>query len=61
MAHLTGLLSQSELALLIGASRPRVNLAFQLLEDMGAIEKKSDGVTCNLEELEEIAQTGGES
>lgn len=58
--RLTGLLSQSELALLIGASRPRVNLAFQLLEDMGAIQRDGDGVQCNLRELEDIAQMGGD-
>ncbi len=59
-ARITGLLSQSELALLIGASRPRVNLAFQLLEDMGAIQREGDGMQCNLKELEDIAQTGSE-
>jgi CRP-like cAMP-binding protein len=58
---LKGLLSQNELALLIGASRPRVNLAMQLLEDMGAIARDGEGTTCNLKELEDIAQMGGES
>lgn len=59
--RLKGLLSQNELALLIGASRPRVNLAMQLLEEMGAIERDGDGMGCNLEQLEEIAQMGGDS
>lgn len=54
--RLTGLLSQSELALLIGASRPRVNLAIQLLEDMGAIARDGEGMLCTLDQLEEIAQ-----
>lgn len=58
--RLTGLLSQSELALLIGASRPRVNLAFQLLEDMGAIQRDGEGMVCTLKELEDIAQMGGD-
>lgn len=58
--RLTGLLSQSELALLIGASRPRVNLAFQLLEDMGAIRRDGEGTVCRMSQLEEIAQLGGD-
>jgi predicted transcriptional regulator len=32
-------MSQGELALLIGASRPKVNIALTMLEDMGAITK----------------------
>ncbi|MGQ0671535.1 MAG: Crp/Fnr family transcriptional regulator [Hyphomicrobium sp.] len=58
--RLTGLLSQSELALLIGASRPRVNLAMQLLEDMGAIQRDGDGTVCMLKELEDVAQVGSD-
>ena len=33
-------MSQGELALLIGASRPKVNIALTMLEDMGAIDRK---------------------
>ncbi len=33
-------ISQSELALLVGASRPKVNAALALLEAEGAIERK---------------------
>ncbi len=48
-------ISQSELALLIGASRPKVNAALALLEDGGAIERTDRGFTCDIEELETIA------
>jgi CRP-like cAMP-binding protein len=48
-------ISQSELALLIGASRPKVNAALSLLEDSGAIERKDTRFTCDIDELENIA------
>jgi CRP-like cAMP-binding protein len=48
-------ISQSELALLIGASRPKVNAALALLEDQGAIERKDSRFTCDIDELEGIA------
>jgi CRP/FNR family transcriptional regulator, cyclic AMP receptor protein len=48
-------ISQGELALLIGASRPKVNAALALLEDQGAIERGGGSFVCHLEELEEIA------
>lgn len=48
-------ISQSELALLIGASRPKVNAALALLEDGGAIKRTGTGVTCDIDELESIA------
>jgi len=48
-------ISQSELALLIGASRPKVNAALALLEDGGAIERKESRFTCDIDELESIA------
>lgn len=48
-------ISQSELALLIGASRPKVNAALALLEDGGAIQKSEGRFTCDLDELESIA------
>ena len=48
-------ISQSELALLIGASRPKVNAALQLLEDGGAISRKDTRVTCDIDALEDIA------
>ena len=48
-------MSQSELALLIGASRPKVNTALSMLEDSGALERSGSRVTCDLEELQAIA------
>jgi CRP-like cAMP-binding protein len=48
-------MSQSELALLIGASRPKVNTALSVLEDSGALERSGTRVTCDIEELQAIA------
>ncbi len=48
-------ISQSELALLIGASRPKVNAALALLEDGGAVERGEKTFTCDIKELEMIA------
>jgi CRP/FNR family cyclic AMP-dependent transcriptional regulator len=48
-------MSQSELALLIGASRPKVNTALSLLEGNGAIKRSGKAIVCSLFELEEIA------
>lgn len=44
-------ISQSELALLVGASRPKVNAALALLESEGAIERRGAIVVCNIEGL----------
>jgi CRP-like cAMP-binding protein len=49
-------MSQGELALLIGASRPKVNIALTLLEDMGAITRTGSKMTCNTEVLQNIAE-----
>ena len=48
-------MSQSELALLIGASRPKVNTALSLLEVSGALERNGTRIICDLEELQMIA------
>lgn len=45
-------MSQSELALLIGASRPKVNTALSLLESNGALKRGKNCMICNIEELE---------
>jgi CRP-like cAMP-binding protein len=50
-------MSQGELALLIGASRPKVNIALTMLQDMGAISRKGSKLLCNTEVLQEIAET----
>ncbi len=48
-------ISQSELALLIGASRPKVNTALSMLESSGALERNGPRIVCDLEELQAIA------
>ena len=48
-------ISQGELALLIGASRPKVNIALTMLEDMGAITRAGSGYTCDTAMLESVA------
>lgn len=45
-------MSQGELALLIGASRPKVNAALALLEAGGAITRAGGRVECDIEELQ---------
>lgn len=50
-------MSQSELGLLIGASRPKVNIALTALEDMGAITKSGSGYICDVEALKGVADT----
>ncbi len=50
-------ISQSELALLIGASRPKVNAALALLETNKAIIKSDGQFTCDVDELENLAGT----
>lgn len=49
-------MSQGEIALLIGASRPKVNIALTQLEDMGAIKRSGAKLTCDIDELEQIAE-----
>jgi CRP/FNR family cyclic AMP-dependent transcriptional regulator len=48
-------ISQSELALLIGASRPKVNTALSMLESSGALERNGSKIVCDIEELQAIA------
>jgi CRP-like cAMP-binding protein len=48
-------ISQGELALLVGASRPKVNLALTMLVDMGAITRAGSGFSCDIEVLESVA------
>jgi CRP-like cAMP-binding protein len=49
-------MSQSELALLLGASRPKVNAALAALEDAGAVERQGQDLVCRTRVLAEIAQ-----
>jgi CRP-like cAMP-binding protein len=52
--------SQSELALLLGASRPKINAALAALEAAGAIGRTSDRLFCDRAGLARIAQWGGD-
>jgi CRP-like cAMP-binding protein len=49
-------MSQSELALLLGASRPKVNAAIAMLEAEGIIERSDGAVSCNVAELRRVAE-----
>lgn len=49
-------MSQAETAALIGASRPKVNLAFAELEARGAIRRTGRKVHCRLAALEDLAE-----
>jgi CRP/FNR family transcriptional regulator, cyclic AMP receptor protein len=51
-------MSQGELALLLGASRPKVNAALTMLEDTGAITRDGDRLVCDIDELSQIAELG---
>ena len=48
-------MSQIGLALLVGASRPKVNMALAMLEDMGAITRKGGDLRCDSSVLQSIA------
>jgi CRP-like cAMP-binding protein len=48
-------MSQGELALLIGASRPKVNIALTMLEEMGAISRVGSQLKCDTDVLESVA------
>jgi CRP/FNR family transcriptional regulator, cyclic AMP receptor protein len=49
-------MSQGELALLLGASRPKVNGALTLLEDQGIVAREGNKVRCDLDELRTVAE-----
>jgi CRP/FNR family cyclic AMP-dependent transcriptional regulator len=51
-------ISQGELALVLGASRPKVNAALMMLEDTGAVKRQGDKYVCNVEELASIGEVG---
>jgi CRP/FNR family transcriptional regulator, cyclic AMP receptor protein len=50
-------ISQGEVGLLIGASRPKVNAAFTLLQSAGAIARKGTMLACDTNILQSIADT----
>jgi CRP/FNR family transcriptional regulator, cyclic AMP receptor protein len=49
-------MSQTEIATLIGASRPKVNIAFRELERRGAIQRTGRNLQCRIQALEEVAE-----
>ncbi|MEM1307220.1 MAG: Crp/Fnr family transcriptional regulator [Pseudomonadota bacterium] len=49
-------ISQGELALLLGASRPKVNAALALLESDGTLQRKGPEWTCDVEGLRVIGE-----
>ncbi len=49
-------MTQSELAMLLGATRQRVNMAFRSLEDGGAIARKGNALICRMQELKRFAE-----
>jgi CRP/FNR family transcriptional regulator, cyclic AMP receptor protein len=51
-------ISQGELALLIGASRPKVNTAFAALESLGAITRVGNEIECDAGVLKDLSGSG---
>lgn len=49
-------ISQGELALLLGATRPKVNAALMMLEDQGALRRNGSRFECDVGVLNEIAR-----
>ena len=54
--HTCVAISQSELALLVGASRPKVNAALGMLETEGAIKRRGQQVVCDVAALSGIGR-----
>jgi CRP-like cAMP-binding protein len=50
-------MTQAEIALLLGASRPKVNVALGALESRGAISRTGERLACRPVALAEIAGT----
>jgi CRP-like cAMP-binding protein len=51
-------LSQSEIASILGASRPKVNRSLLLLEQSGAIKRSGSRVDCDISQLLRLAEPG---
>jgi len=51
-------MSQTELGLLLGASRSKVNEALAALEKLGAIHRSEGRIACNVRALQDVAQSG---
>jgi CRP/FNR family transcriptional regulator, cyclic AMP receptor protein len=50
-------MSQTELSMLLGATRPKVNAALAQLEEQGAITRRDQSIDCDVEQLKLIAET----
>ena len=50
-------INQSDIAAVLGASRPKVNRAFQALRDSGVLQKAGEALECNVALLLQIADT----
>jgi len=51
-------MSQGELALLVGASRPKVNTGLTTLEELGAITRDGSDISCDVEVLQDLSEGG---
>ena len=49
-------LSQTEIAGILGASRPKINRFILSLEEQGAIKRKGNVIDCNIPRLEALAE-----
>jgi len=49
-------LSQSDLAAVLGATRPKVNQALQRLRDAGAVSREGHVMTCDVAALRDLAE-----
>lgn len=58
-ANLQLFLSQSEIASILGASRPKINRAIIALEDAGAITRNGTVINCNIQRLTALAEPDG--
>ena len=58
-ANLQLFLSQSEIASILGASRPKINRAIMALEDAGAITRNGTVINCNIQRLTALAEPDG--
>ena len=51
-------MSKRDLALFIGASQPKLSVAFAALEEIGAIERQGASVVCDATVLERVVTPG---
>ena len=49
-------LNQGDISAILGATRPKVNLAFQALMASGALRREGDTLVCDVAALERMAE-----